>query len=505
MLFLTFLDTTIVSVALASIQTGLHAGVSSLQWVVNGYALTFAGFMLAAGALGDRFGRRRVMLGGVAIFCAGSVLGAVAPSVPWLIAGRVVMGLGAAASEPGTLSVIRHLFPDDRVRAQALGAWAAVSGLAIALGPVIGGTLVGVAGWRAVFWFNVVVGTVIFASATATVPESSDPDTAARDPAGLLLGVVALTALTFGVIEGETAGYASPLILGLFVGGAVAAVAFVSVERRVESPLLQPSAVRRPPFDAALAVAFVISFGLFAIFFFVALYLQIIVGYSGYRTALVFLPMAAVMVAASAFTGRWVARQGAAVPMTAGCVAGGAGILVTELVLQHVSFGALAAGLSLAGAGVGVALVPVTSVALAEVPARRSGMAASAANTSRELGAVFGVAALGALVNGQLTSDLTRRLHAIGVPSSFSGLVISALETGRVPGGGKVPAGYEKQYGEIVAKVIDAAYAAFRSGLDVALLTAGALVLAAAPVAWFTLHRRPPAAAPLERGGGRPW
>jgi hypothetical protein len=176
--------------------------------------------------------------------------------------------------------------------------------------------------------------------------------------------------------------------------------------------------------------------------------------------------------------------------MTVGCLGGGAGILVTEVVLQHISFGALAAALALAGAGVGVALVPVTTVALGEVPARRSGMAASAANTSRELGAVFGVATLGALVNGQLADDLTRRLHAIGVPSSFSGLVISALETGRVPGGGKIPAAYEKQYGEIVAKVINAAYGAFRSGLDVALLTAGGLVLAAAPVAWFTLYRR---------------
>jgi EmrB/QacA subfamily drug resistance transporter len=498
-LFLTFLDTTIVSVALASIQSRLHAGVSSLQWVVNGYALTFASFMLAAGALGDRIGRRRVMLGGVATFCAGSVLCALAPSVGWLIGGRAAMGLGAAASEPGTLSVLRHLFPDERDRARALGAWAAISGLAIALGPVIGGTLVGVSGWRAVFWFNLAAGVVIFTAALATVPESADPDSAARDPAGLVLGVVALTSLTFAVIDGESRGYTAGLIIALFAVGAVAAVAFAMVERRVAAPLIQPQVLRRKAFDGALWVAFAISFGLFAIFFFVALYLQLIGGYSGYRTALVFVPMAVVMVLGSAFTGRWVAAHGPAIPMTFGCLAGGAGMLLTEAVLQrHPSFAALAVVLALAGAGVGVALVPVTTVALAEVPARRSGMAASAANTSRELGAVFGVAALGAMVNAELASELSHRLRVLGL-GSFQSFVIRAIETGGLPT--QAPSADVKAYGQLVNKVIAAAYAAFRSGLDIALLTAGALVLAAAPVAWLTVRRRAPAAAAMEVDG----
>ena len=166
-LFLTFLDNTVVSVGLADVQSSLHAGMTSLQWVVNGYALTFAAFMLAGGTLGDILGRKKVMLAGVAVFCAGSIVAALAPNVDVLIAGRVVMGLGAAASEPGTLSIIRHVYPDRRTRADALGVWAAVSGLALALGPVIGGVLVGLWSWRAIFWFNLVFGAVAFLMALA--------------------------------------------------------------------------------------------------------------------------------------------------------------------------------------------------------------------------------------------------------------------------------------------------------------------------------------------------
>ena len=187
-LFLTFLDNTVVSVGLADVQSSLHAGITSLQWVVNGYALTFAAFMLAGGTLGDILGRKKVMLAGVAVFCAGSVVAATAPNVDVLIGGRVIMGLGAAASEPGTLSIIRHVYPDRRTRADALGVWAAVSGLALALGPVIGGVLVGLWSWHAIFWFNLLFGAVAFLMALLFVPETSDrgsrADRLARDHAG---------------------------------------------------------------------------------------------------------------------------------------------------------------------------------------------------------------------------------------------------------------------------------------------------------------------------------
>ena len=205
-LFLTFLDNTVVSVGLADVQSSLHAGITSLQWVVNGYALTFAAFMLAGGALGDQLGRKSVMLGGVAVFCAGSVVAATAHNVDWLIAGRVIMGLGAAASEPGTLSIIRHVYPDEHTRADALGVWAAVSGLALALGPVVGGVLVGLWSWRAIFWFNLFIGAVALAMTAIFVPESADREAGRIDIAGIGLGALTLATVSFGIIQGEQAG-----------------------------------------------------------------------------------------------------------------------------------------------------------------------------------------------------------------------------------------------------------------------------------------------------------
>ena len=183
-LFLTFLDNTVVSVALGSVQSDLHAGVTALQWVVSAYALTFAVAMLAFGMVGDEFGRKRVMLAGAAVFCAGSVLCAMAPNAPVLIAGRAVMGLGAAASEPGTLSMLRHLYPDERLRDRAVGIWTAVCGLALALGPAIGGELTGIWDWRAIFWFNLAFGAAALGLGTLVLPESADPDARRVDIAG---------------------------------------------------------------------------------------------------------------------------------------------------------------------------------------------------------------------------------------------------------------------------------------------------------------------------------
>ena len=187
-LFLTFLDNTVVSVALASIQSDLHGGVSALQWVVGAYALTFASLMLACGMLGDKFGRKKIMLAGAGVYCVGAALAAVAPNIGILIAARSVMGLGAAASEPGTLSMIRHLYPDERSRNRALGVWAAVSGFSLALGPVLGGALVGAWSWRGIFWFDVTFGLAALVVAAMVLPESADPQAGRLDMPGTVLG-----------------------------------------------------------------------------------------------------------------------------------------------------------------------------------------------------------------------------------------------------------------------------------------------------------------------------
>jgi EmrB/QacA subfamily drug resistance transporter len=491
-LFLTFLDTTIVSVVLANVQNDLHTGVIGLQWVVNGYALVFASLMLTFGTLGDLFGRKRIMLGGVAVFCAGSLIAAVAPDVHVLIAGRLVMGLGAAASEPGTLSMIRHIYPDRQERARALGVWAAVSGLALALGPVIGGALAGVWSWRAVFWFNVFFGLVALVLAAWVLPENSDPTNRRLDLPGFLLSAIALGAASVAVIAGETAGYASGWIDGLFALALLAAIGFVVFERRAANPVLNVRYFRIPAFGGSNFVAFSTYFSTFAIFFFVSLYLEEVGTSSPYAIAVDFIPMAAGLVLTGLFTGRWVAARGPRTPMFCGCVLAGAGLLLTDVRLTPNSgLASIGWTLGLAGIGFGMAIVPVTTSALAAIPPQHSGMAASMTNTSRVLGAVAGVAVLGSVVNGQLTVDLVHRLNAIGIPKAFQGQVITAVTTGTFSQQASAAVGGSKSLQAIVNKVVAAAFGAFSNGLDIALMMAASLMLVSALVALTCLRGSP--------------
>src|SRR4051794_13247275 len=491
-LFLTFLDNTIVSVALADIQTSLSTSVSGLQWIVDGYMLVFAALMLTGGTLGDLFGRKKVMLAGVAVFCAGSVVAAVAPSTNILIAGRVVMGLGAAASEPGTLSLIRHIYPERRERARALGVWAAVSGLGLALGPVIGGVLADGPGWRSIFWFGLGFGAVAFAVAAVTVPESKDPEGRKLDVPGLVTGACAISAVTFAVIGGENRGYGTWWIDGLFVLGAVLVVAFVAIERRSRDPVVKLEFFRNPTFSAANVVAFATNLSVFSVFFFTALYLQLISNFTGNQIALVFTSLAVAMIVAGLAAGRWTARVGPKVPMVVGCALAGVGLLLVDRQLTATtSISALTWPLAIAGVGFGIALVTMTASVLAIVPPEQSGMAASTVNTSRELGGVFGVAVLGAVVNAQLTSGLDEKLVRLHIPLLYRNVVIQFVTTGgNVTDAENSPGvkGHEK----LIAKVLVAAEDSAGHGVHLALQIAAGIVLAAAVVAAFAARHRVP-------------
>jgi EmrB/QacA subfamily drug resistance transporter len=496
-LFLTFLDTTIVSVALANIQTTLHAGVAELQWVVTAYALTFASAMLVFGMIGDQFGRKKVMLIGVGVYCFGALLSAlsqtIAPSaaIAVLIAGRAVMGLGAAASEPGTLSMLRHLYTEERSRNRALGVWAAVSGFSLALGPVLGGALVGVWSWRGIFWFDVAFGLVALAAAAHFLPENSDHDARRVDVSGGVFGAAALGTLIFAVIDAENSGFASAGVLALLCISAVSAGAFVWREAQAEHPLLDLRFLRVPKFATPNVVAFCTYFATFAIFFFTALYLSEVAGYNGYHIAEVFLPMTALMIIASLLAGRWTGVVGVRWSLVAGCVTFAAGLLLTNTVLgPHPGYLPVAAALALTGIGIGICVVPITSSVLGAVPAERSGMAASVTNTSREVGAVMGVAILGALVNGQLHSELSARLTHLGIPLTFQSIVIQALETGGVPANGNSSSQAPAGEGKLVQEVINAAYSAFQSGLHDALYLSAGLMTGAALLALVTLRGR---------------
>jgi MFS family permease len=418
------------------------------------------------------------------------------------------MGLGAAASEPGTLSMLRHLYPDERARSRAIGVWAATSGLALAAGPVVGGILVGLWSWRGIFWFNLAFGVAALVVAAVILPESADPASARVDTAGALLGAGALAAFVFAIIDSESAGFGSAEVIALLCASAVLLAAFIWRERRAAYPLLDLRFFRIPQFTTPNIVAFCTYFSTFAIFFFTALYLAEVAGASGYRLALVFLPMTVLMIAASLLAGRWTVRAGPRWSITVGCVLFAAGLFLADGSLSpHPDYGLLMVALGLAGIGIGTTVVPVTSAVLTAVPPERSGMAASATNTSREIGAVTGVAILGSLVISQLRSSLTVQLNHLGIPAQFQALVVNALETGSIPQNTSAYSGY----GKIVQQVIAAAYTAFHDGLHVALYLSAGLVLAAGLLAFITLRPRPAAAGiltirhvPSDREDGHP-
>jgi len=487
-LFLTFLDNTIASAVLVSVQAKLHAGVSQLQWVVGGYALAFASLMLMCGSLGDNFGRKRIMLYGVAIFCTGSIVCALSTSPRELIIGRVIMGVGAAGSEPSTLSMIRHIYPDKRVRARALGAWAAVSGLALAMGPVLGGALVGFWSWRAVFWFNLAFGGLVLVIATIALPESVNEVRRRIDGLGFVLASVSLGFATFATIAGETWGYRSSSVLTLFAIAAVSFVSYFIVESKTKYPMLNVRWVRNRAFAGSTAIAFTSYFAVFSIFFFVALYLEVVASVGPYTLALDFLPLLGGMVVASLFAGRWVGRVGSRVPMTVGCFLAGLGVLFTDVAINpHAGLGTLGWTMGLAGIGFGIIVVPINATALISIPANNSGVAASTINTSRELGAVTGVAILGSIVNGQLTVHLTQRLIQLGIPAIYREEIITAVITGTVNTRAE-RAAHESSatVQHIINEVVKAAYGAFTHGLNLALTTSGLLLLVSGGIAYFT-------------------
>ncbi|MGN6681962.1 MAG: MFS transporter [Streptosporangiaceae bacterium] len=494
-LFLTFLDITIVSVALAGIQTELAAGVSSLQWVVGAYALTFAASMLTFGTLGDQFGRKKILLAGICVFIAGAVMAGLSvivtsgsAALAIVIAGRAVMGVGAAASEPGTLSMLRHIYPEYRSRNWALGVWAAVSGSALALGPVVGGALVYAWNWPAIFWFNVLFGLIALVGAIVVLPENSDPTHKRIDLIGAALGAIALAALIFAVINAESAGFASPESIALFCVSAVAAAAFLWQESRAEHPLLDLRFLRIPQFATPNIVAFCAYFATFAIFFFTALFLEEVTGYNGGQIAMVFLPMTILMIVASLLAGRWTGSVGVRWSIVGGCAAFAGGLLWTnEVISPQPPYVPLTAALALTGIGIGACVVPITSSVLAVVPPERSGMAASTTNTSREVGAVMGVAILGAIVIGKLQTALVASLNALGLPRNIQQIVISGVLTGKEPSAGQAsklaPAGQAK----LVHEVIQATYSAFQSGLHDALYVSAGLVAAAGILTAITI------------------
>ena len=408
------MDVTIVNVALPSIQRDLGASVSALQWTTAAYTVVLASLLMLGGSTADRLGRARVFKFGLALFTAASLACSLAPGVGWLIAFRVLQGAAGAMLNPVAMSIIRNTFEDPRERAQAIGIWGAVVGISMALGPVLGGVLVGLS-WRAVFLVNIPIGLAAIALTARFVPESRAPRPRRPDPIGQGLVILMLASLTSAIIEGPGLGWGSPVIVALAVTAGVSLVTLVRYELRRVDPLIEPRFFASRPFSAAAVIA-VAAFAAFGGFLFLnTLYLQDVRGLSPLSAGLCTLPLAAMTVVVSPIAGRVVGTRGVRGPLVVGGLGVAAGSLMLVSLSPDTSLGWLLAAYSVFGLGFGAVNPPITNAAVSGMPASQAGVAAAVATTSRQVGLTLGVAVVGALatatVQGSLHDDLATASH----------------------------------------------------------------------------------------------
>ncbi len=437
-----FLDATVVGIALPSISRSFGGGVGTLQWVVTGYALTLAAFLLLGGALGDRYGRRRMFSAGIAWFAVASAACGLAPDAGLLIVARVVQGIGGALLTPGSLAILQASFrPADRSR--AIGAWSGLGGVASAAGPLVGGYLLAVASWRWVFFINVPIAAFVLVITARHVPETSDPTSTGRiDVPGAVLAVAFLGGLTYGLIEGPTRGWTSPLVLVSLVGACVAAGVFFVVERRATHPMLPLGLFRSRQFSGANAVTFVVYGALGGALFFLPIELQVVAGYSPLRSGLALLPVTFIMLIFSARSGQLSARIGPRLQMSVGPFLVGAGLALLARAATPGSYWVqVFPAVVLFGAGLAVTVAPLTSTAMGAVAAEHSGIASAINNTVARAAGLIAVAVLpllagltgaAALGPSELAAGFRTAMFIAGATCAAGGLL--AVLTIRNPG-----------------------------------------------------------------------
>ncbi len=429
------LDVTIVNVALPSIGRDLHASVSGLQWTVDAYTLVLASLLMLAGSTGDRLGRRRTFATGLAIFSAGSLLCSVAPSLTALIVFRALQAIGGSMLNPVAMSIITNTFTHPRERAQAVGVWAAVVGVSMALGPVVGGLLVDSVGWRSIFWINLPVGLIALVLTLLFVPESRAPKPRRIDAGGQALWIVLLSSLTYGIIEAPSRGWGSPVIIAAFALAAVSLAGLIGWERRRSEPLIDLRFFRSIPFSGAAVIAIAAFATLGGFLFLNTLYLQDVRGFSPLRAGVYTLPMAAMVMVFPPLAGRIVGSRGARIPLLVAGVGLTVGCLMLTRVGPSTSFAWLVAAYVVFGFGFGFVNAPITNAAVSGMPRAQAGVAAAIASTSRQVGATLGVAVAGALIasaihpGGRLTAADTHVGWWVLVGCSAAVFVLGSIVT----------------------------------------------------------------------------
>ncbi|WP_431914571.1 MFS transporter [Nonomuraea jabiensis] len=396
--FMVLLDSTIVGAALPDMQQRLHTQLTGLQWIVDAYVLLVAMLLLSGGVFADRFGRKRVFLAGVVVFTAASVLCSVAPSIGWLIAGRVVQGIGAAALSPASLALLAAAHPVPQERVKAIGLWAGFSGIGLAAGPLAGGILVDAFGWPAIFLVNVPIGAVLLLASLRVLGESRNLDAPAIDIPGTILSVLGVGALTYGLIEGGSRGWTSPAILGTFAAAVVFLAVFVVVEGRGSAPMLPLRLFRQRLFTVSNTAMVVVGFALMGSSFFFSQFFVYVQGSSILLAGLQTLPASLAMVIVSPFAGRFAARHGFRIVVTIGLALAGLGLLALGFVHANTGYGNVWWRLAIVGIGFALTMSPLTGAAIQAVSPQEGGLASGISSTTRQIGAVLGVAVLGAIV-----------------------------------------------------------------------------------------------------------
>jgi len=410
------LDNSILNVAIPTIIRDLRATNSQLQWIVDSYTIVFAGLLLTAGAMGDKFGRRKALQLGLVIFGFGSLLAALSSTASQLISTRALMGVGAAFIMPATLSIITNVFPPQE-RAKAIGIWAGVAGLGAALGPLTGGFLVEHFYWGSVFLVNLPIVVVGLVSGIFLIPDSKDPAAPRLDLVGAVLSIASLSLLLFAIIEAPGEGWLQPRILGIFVGGLLIGGGFVLWERRVSNPMLDMSFFKNPRFSAANGAITAVFFAMFGSIFLLTQYFQFVLGYSPLETGLRMLPFAVTLMVVAPTSSQIVKRFGTKYTVTAGLSLVAAALLSMSLLEVDSLYWHIAWRLMLLALGMGLVMAPSTDSVMGSLPLGKAGVGSAVNDTTRQVGGALGVAIIGSVLASVYGSQVSEFLNARGAPA----------------------------------------------------------------------------------------
>ncbi|HEX3300634.1 MAG TPA: MFS transporter [Actinomycetota bacterium] len=475
------LDNTILNVALPTLSKDLGATNSQLQWMVDAYVLVFAGLLLTTGSLSDRYGRRKALALGLIIFGVGSTLSAFSGTSSALIASRALMGVGGALIMPSTLSILTNIFPAHE-RGRAIGIWAGVSGLGIAIGPIVGGWLLAHFWWGSVFLVNVPVVILALILGRLIVPDSKDPHPNALDPVGAVLSIVGLVSLVYAIIEAPSHGWTSTRTLATFAFAMIVLAAFAVWELRSDHPMLDVTFFENPRFTAANISIVLVFFALFGSLFFLTQYLQFVLGYTPLQAGIRVAPIALVLMVAAPLAGRFVERFGNKVLVATGMTAVAIGLGFLGTITVSSGYPHVLIALVILGMGMGTAMVPATESIMGSLPLAKAGLGSAMNDTTRQIGGALGVAILGSVFASSFASHVTTALSGLGLApeavATASESVDKALGLGVQTGG------------TTGAAIIAAANQSFISAMDRGLLVGASIALIGAIVALVWLPNR---------------